>query len=144
MSVFAPDAAVDCDPAQRAMLERQAQAWITGDFGPAAADWHPEGALTAPGARVPLAGLAEAIAAFHRDFRDLEVTITGAFATAAGDRIALEWLWTVTRRADGARSTTADAILVDLVDGRILSWREYFDTAGAVETHHSPPPETGA
>ena len=65
--------------------------------------------------------------------------MTNAFASADGRRIALEWLWEVSRRKDGARSLTEDAILIDLdPDGRILAWREYFDTASAVEDHHTP------
>jgi ketosteroid isomerase-like protein len=120
------------------MLERQAGAWIAGEFDAAAeADWHQEGELLAPGgARVPLARMAEAIRNFHVDFRDLSITITTAFAAPGGGLVALEWLWEVTRRADGARSTTPDAIVVEMRDGLILSWREYFDTAGAVEAHH--------
>lgn len=121
----------------RAMLERQAGAWVSGDFAPAASDWHPDGVLTAPGNRVPLAALAETVRRFHADYGDLEVTITNAFVSADGRRIALEWLWAVTRRRDRARSVTEDAILIDLEDGLIRSWREYFDTASAVEDHHA-------
>jgi ketosteroid isomerase-like protein len=139
MNFVAPDAQIDCAPEIVAMLERQARAWTIGDFSDAASDWHPDGVLTAPGNRVPFAALAATIAAFHRDYGDLVVTITNAFASADGRRIALEWLWEVSRRKDGARSRTEDAILIDLdAAGKILSWREYFDTASAVEDHHRP------
>ncbi|MER8830096.1 nuclear transport factor 2 family protein [Mesorhizobium sp. M0938] len=139
MTILAPDGRIDCDAATLGMLERQADAWKSGDFSAAAADWHPDGVLTAPGNRVPLHALARTIADFHRDYGDLSVTVTSAFASADGRRVALEWLWEVTRRRDGARSLTEDAILIDLDGGRrILSWREYFDTASAVEDHHSP------
>ena len=96
------------------MLQRQAHAWTIGDFSDAAPDWHQDGVLTAPGNRVPFAALAPTIAAFHRDYGDLVVTITSAFVSADGRRIALEWLWEVSRRKDGARSLTEDAILIDL------------------------------
>jgi ketosteroid isomerase-like protein len=139
MNVVAPDARIDCEPEVLAMLERQARAWIIGDFSEARADWRSNGVLTAPGNRVPFAALAATIAAFHRDYGDLVVTITNVFASADGRRIALEWLWQVSRRKDGARSLTEDASLVDLdAEGRIVSWREYFDTASAVEDHHRP------
>jgi len=138
MNFVAPDAHIDCAPEIVAMLQRQAQAWTIGDFSGAAADWHPEGVLTAPGNRVSFEALERTIKAFHRDYGDLVVTITTVFASAAGNRIALEWLWEVSRRKDGARSLTEDAILIDLdADGRIVSWREYFDTASAVEAHHA-------
>lgn len=138
MTFVAPDAHIACAPAALAMIERQARAWTIGDFSQAAADWHPDGVLTAPGNRVTFDRLAETVAAFFRDYGDLAVTITNVFASADGRRLALEWLWEVTRRSDRARSLTEDAILIDLDgDGRILSWREYFDTASAVEDHHA-------
>jgi uncharacterized protein (TIGR02246 family) len=137
MNFVAADAPIGCAPEVVAMLQRQAHAWTTGDFSGAADDWHPDGVLTAPGNRVPFEALARTITAFHRDYADLVVTITNVFASADGRRIALEWLWEVSRREDGARSLTEDAIIVDLDgDGKILSWREYFDTASAVEHHH--------
>lgn len=129
------DGDFDCPPATLEMIERQAHAWVDGNFGHAAADWHPEGALTAPGNRVPFADLPSEIAAFHRDFVDLRITVTSAFESPGG-WIGLEWLWDVARRADGARSATPDAIIVARRDGLIWEWREYFDTAGAVEQHH--------
>lgn len=138
MRFIAPDAKVDCNPEVVAMLQRQANAWTVGDFSDAAGDWHREGVLTAPGNRVPYEALAKTITAFQRDYGDLVVTITNAFSSPDGRRIALEWLWEVSRRSDGARSLTEDAIIVDLDgDGKILSWREYFDTASAVEDHHA-------
>jgi ketosteroid isomerase-like protein len=138
MNFVALDARIESAPEVVAMLQRQAHAWTVGDFSAAAADWHPEGVLTAPGNRVPYEALERTIKAFHRDYGDLIVTITNVFASADGRRIALEWLWEVSRRSDGARSRTEDAILIDLdAAGKILSWREYFDTASAVEDHHT-------
>lgn len=138
MSVLAPDAEIDCPEAVLAMIERQARAWITGDFAPAAPDWHPQGELLAPGARVPLAQMAETIRAFHEDCRDLSITVTTAFAAPGGALVGLEWSWEVTRRSDGARSTTPDGIVVGMEGGLIRSWREYFDTAGTVEARRPP------
>lgn len=132
---FVFDGRFDCPPETLSMIERQARAWITGDFTPAAADWHPESALTAPGNLVPFADLPDTVAAFHRDFGDLRVTVTSAFESPGG-WIGLEWLWDVARRQDGLRSVTPDAIIVERKDGLILFWREYFDTVGAVERHH--------
>ena len=56
-----------------------------------------------------------------------------AVGVGDGNKVAVEWTWEVSRRADGARSTTFDAIIVDLVDGKIKSWREYFDLSTSVE-----------
>jgi ketosteroid isomerase-like protein len=70
---------------------------------------------------------------FHESYTDLSVTITNVFASPDGSKVAIEWLWDVARKSDGARSLTSDAIIVDLVDGKIASWREYFDLSTSVE-----------
>lgn len=138
MIIVTDTAKAGCDSATLAMLGRQGEAWLTGDFSAeAAADWHEEGVLTAPGNRIPKAALQRTIENFHREYGDLVLTVTNVFASPDRRRMALEWLWEITRREDGARSRTEDAIIVDLDDtGRILSWREYFDTVGSVEDHH--------
>ena len=130
--VIAPDARIDCGEALLGLVVRQARSWIDADMDVALADWHPDGVLIAPAGRFPLGAIPGAMAEFDERYTDLEIRITNVFANPAGDRVAIEWLWTVTRRADGARRATEDGILCDLVDGKILSWREYFDTASAV------------
>jgi len=117
----------------RALVDRQARAWEHNDFDLAAGDWLPDGLLTSPGGEFPAPVLRATMQEFHALYTDLVVTVTNVFASPDGSQVAIEWLWSVTRRADGARSTTADAIIVDLEDGKIKSWREYFDLAGSVE-----------
>jgi uncharacterized protein (TIGR02246 family) len=116
------------------MVERQARAWESNDPDLALGDWMPDGVLIAPGARVSRDALPTAIADFHEQFGDLEVTIKNVFASNDGRQAAIEWDWAVTRKKDGERSVTHDAIIVSLIDGKISSWREYFDRLGAVET----------
>ena len=115
------------------LVDRQARAWERNDFALAAPDWLPDGELTAPGARVPAADLAREVTEFHRSYTDLVVTVLNVFCTSDRSQVAIEWDWEVTRRSDGVRGLTHDAIIVDLVDGKIASWREYFDLGGSVE-----------
>jgi uncharacterized protein (TIGR02246 family) len=117
----------------RALVERQARSWEQNDFAFAAGDWLPEGVLVSPGGQWRADELAGAMTAFHRDYTDLVVTIKNIFATADSTKLAIEWDWTVTRKIDGVRGTTPDAIIADLVGGKIKSWREYFDLSGSVE-----------
>jgi ketosteroid isomerase-like protein len=124
--------AVD-DPAARELVERQARSWERSDFELGAADWAPGGVLQAPGVTVPFERLGAEMAHFHELYCDLEVEIKNVFTSRDGGRIAIEWDWAVSRRSDGQRSVTNDAIIVDLVDGKIASWREYFDPATGVE-----------
>ncbi len=126
MSIDAPDEIVE-------LVRRQARAWELNDWSEAASDWLPDGELLAPGARVAAADLERELTHFHQDFTDLRVTILNVFADPTGAKVGIEWDWEVSRRSDGARSLTHDAIIVDLVDGKIASWREYFDPTGAVE-----------
>lgn len=116
------------------LVQRQARAWECNDFELAATDWLPDGVLIAPAGHFPYESLPDAMADFHRHYKDLVVDIKNVFASPDGSRVAIEWNWSVTRRADGARSLTEDAIIVDLIDGKIKSWREYFDLSTSVES----------
>jgi ketosteroid isomerase-like protein len=117
----------------RELVERQAQAWEKHDFGIAAPDWLPSGELISPGGHVPAAEMQSAMAGYFKQFRDLRVTVKNVFISTDGAKAAIEWDWDVTRQRDGARAVTHDAIIVDLVGGRIASWREYFDLGNSIE-----------
>ena len=120
---------------QLALVRRQISMWENNrdDVG-AAADWCADGELTAPrGVRVAASDIADTIRGWHEILTDLHVELTALFASPDGDWLAIEWSWHCTRRRDMARSTTPDAIVVELRDGRIASWREYFDTFGSIE-----------
>jgi len=124
----------EAPPEVLALVERQARAWEQNDFELAASDWLPDGELTSPAGRVPAAEIEQELTDFHRRFADLQVTILKVFASPDSTSVAIEWDWEVTRRSDGVRGITHDAIIVDLVDGRIASWREYFDLGSSVES----------
>src|SRR5262245_61333073 len=117
----------------RSLVDRQARAWERNDFDLAAPDWLPDGVMTSPGGEFPAPILRATMANFHRSYGDLSVTITNVFASPDGSKVAIEWSWDVMRKSDGVRSITLDAIIVDLVDGKIASWREYFDLSTSVE-----------
>jgi ketosteroid isomerase-like protein len=117
-----------------ALVTRQMDLWITNRDTGATADWLPEGELTAPrGTRVKTADLLSVIDGWHKSFSDLQIDLRSLVVSEDGAWMTLEWIWTVTRRADGEVSVTEDAIVVELRDGKVLSWREYFDTFGSVE-----------
>ena len=117
----------------RELVDRQAQAWEKHDFGIAAPDWLPSGELLSPGGRVPVEEVQTAMAGYFKQFRDLRITVKNVFISTDGAKAAIEWDWDVTRRRDGARAVTHDAIIVDLVGGRIASWREYFDLGNSID-----------
>jgi ketosteroid isomerase-like protein len=126
------------------LVARQAQAWERNDFALAAPDWLPDGELTSPAGRVPAASIERELTNFHERFADLRVTILNVFVSPDSMKVAIEWDWEVTRRSDGVRGITHDAIIVDLVGGKIASWREYFDLGGSVEAVPAPPSVEGS
>jgi len=117
----------------REIVDRQVQAWEKHDFGIAAPDWLPSGELISPGGHVPAEEMQTAMAGYFEQFRDLRITVKNVFISTDGTKAAIEWDWDVTRRRDGARAVTHDAIIVDLVGGRIASWREYFDFGNSID-----------
>jgi ketosteroid isomerase-like protein len=115
------------DSAQlRALVNRQLLAWEKRDFAIAADDWLPNGELFSPGGHVFKKDMQSAILGYFKKFTDLKVTVNETFLSEDGTRLAIQWDWTVTRKADGKRTTTHDAILVHLVGGKIATWNEYF------------------
>ncbi len=115
------------------LVDRQVQAWEKQDFAIAAPDWLPSGEMISPGGHVPVEKMQTAMAGYFKQFRDLRVTVKNVFISSDGAKAAIEWDWDVTRRRDGARAVTHDAIIVDLVGGRIASWREYFDFGNSID-----------
>jgi limonene-1,2-epoxide hydrolase len=128
------DSAKDDDTVRiRELVDRQARAWEKHDFGIAAPDWLPGGELISPVGRVPAEEMQTTMAGYFKQFRDLRVTVKNVFVSTDGAKAAIEWDWDATRRRDGARAVTHDAIIVDLVGGRIASWREYFDFGNSID-----------
>jgi uncharacterized protein (TIGR02246 family) len=117
----------------RALVDRQVQAWEKHDFGIAAGDWLPDGELISPGGHVAAKDMRTAMAGYFEHFTDLRVTVRDVFISSDGNKAAIQWDWTVTRRRDGMRGVTHDAIIVHLLGGKIASWTEYFDSSDSVE-----------
>jgi ketosteroid isomerase-like protein len=117
----------------RQLVERQVRAWEKQDFNLAASDWLPSAILTSPEGNTPAPQMAASMRDYFKDFSDLKVTIKNVFTSADGKKLAIEWDWTITRKRDGKRGVSHDAIMVDLKDGKIASWREYYDPAASGE-----------
>jgi ketosteroid isomerase-like protein len=119
--------------AARQLVERQARAWEKQDFNLAASDWLPTAVLMSPEGNTPAGQMPASMKDYFKDFSDLHVTIKNVFASPDGKKLAIEWDWAITRKKDGKRGVSHDAIIVDLVGGKIASWREYYDPAASGE-----------
>jgi limonene-1,2-epoxide hydrolase len=131
--IASPDSKNNNIGAITALVQRQVQAWEKHDFSIAAGDWLPTGKLTSPGGSVDAKDMQAAMTDYFQHFGNLHVLVKSVFVSADRKRIAIEWDWDVTRLRDGVRGLTHDAIIVDLVGGKISSWREYFDFGDSVD-----------
>ena len=117
----------------RALVERQARAWKRADPAAIIADFAPDGVLISPRGRWrghdALRRAAESVFAA---VSDVQVVVTRVLLEA--DQGAAEWTWSETNRADGSRHTVEDAIIFELRDDKLVSWREYLDTAALKTT----------
>lgn len=117
----------------RALVERQALAWKRADPASVIADFAPDGVLISPRGRWrghdALRRAAESVFAA---VSDVQVVVTRVLLEA--DQGAAEWTWSETNRADGSRHTVEDAIIFELRDDKLVSWREYLDTAALKTT----------
>lgn len=115
----------------KALVQRQADAWQRGDLDAIVADFDEGGALITPGGTwVGPAAIRQAAIAFWATVQAVQVEIKRVLIDGDdSDQGAVEWRWTEVRRADGQAHTADDAIIFVLKNGKILYWREYFDTA---------------
>jgi len=112
----------------RALVERQARAWEREDASAIVADFAPDGVLISPGGQFKgHEALRRGAADTFASVTDIQITIISVLLT--GDEGAVEWTWSETRRSSSRRYTTDDGIFFTLRDDRLVSWREYFDTA---------------
>ena len=121
--------------AARQLVERQARAWERQDFTLAASDWLPTAVLMSPEGNTPAPQMPASMKDYFKDFTDLHVTIKNVFLSPDGKKLASEWDWAITRKKDGKRGISHDAIIVDLQGGKIASWREYYDPAASGEAN---------
>ncbi len=119
--------------AARQLVDRQARAWEKQDFALAASDWLPTAVLISPEGKTGANDMAASMKDYFKDFSDLQVTVKNVFASPDGKKLAIEWDWAITRKRDGMRGISHDAIIVDLSGGKIASWREYYDPAASGE-----------
>jgi ketosteroid isomerase-like protein len=117
----------------RALVERQARAWKRADPAAIVADFAPDGVLISPRGRWrghdAVRRAAESVFAA---VSDVQVVVTRVLLEA--DQGRPSGPGAKPNRADGRRHTVEDAIIFELRDDKLVSWREYLDTAGLKTT----------
>ena len=113
----------------RAIVERAKNAWIDRDADALAQLFTPDAQLIVPSQRWQgQAQIREEIAKFARQYTDVRITIHRTIVD--GNQAAVEWHYEDTETATGKSSQADDAIVIEVKNGRISYWREYFDTSG--------------
>jgi uncharacterized protein (TIGR02246 family) len=113
----------------RSTIELARKAWSDRDADALAELFTEDGTLIVPGQRWQgQTRIRSQIAKFARDYTDVSITIERIIID--GDRAAVEWHYEDTEKATGKRNRSDDAIVLEVQNGRISYWREYFDTGG--------------
>jgi uncharacterized protein (TIGR02246 family) len=112
----------------KALIERQAHAWMVQNIELALPDFAPDAIFQSPGGRwVGREEIRKVANNFFRETASVKVTILRVIFD--GRYGAVEWTWDETVRATNRRRFAEDAIVFEILDSKIVYWREYFDTA---------------
>ena len=113
----------------REIVELAKNAWIARDADALAQLFTPNGELIVPGQRWQgQAKIRSEVAKFAGQYTNVKITIHSTIVE--GNRAAVEWHYEDTETATGKRNQANDAIVIEVQNGRISYWREYFDTGG--------------
>ncbi len=116
----------------RSLVRRQARAWQTADIETLLADFHPQSDFATPFGRCH--GTEQIRRKAEHFFSSaLNTRIKILWSVFDGNRAAVEWTFTYQEKDTRRRLSFTDAILIDVKEGKIHSWREYFDPRG-IET----------
>jgi uncharacterized protein (TIGR02246 family) len=113
----------------RSLIILAKDAWVAGDAEALANLFTVDAQLIVPSQRWQgQAKIREEVAKFVRLYTDIKITIHRIIIE--GNLAAVEWHYEDTEKATGKRSQADDAIVIEVQNGRISYWREYFDTGG--------------
>jgi uncharacterized protein (TIGR02246 family) len=109
------------------LIEQAKAAWVGRDADAIAQLFSQDGELIVPGQRWQgQAKIREEIAKLAQQYTDVSIAIQQILID--GNRAAVEWHYEDTEKSTGQRSRVDDAIILEVRNGRISYWREYFDT----------------
>jgi uncharacterized protein (TIGR02246 family) len=110
-----------------ALIIQAKDAWIARDADALAQLFTPDAQLIVPGQRWQgQTKIREEIAKFGQFYTNVTITIQRTIVD--GNCAAVEWHYEDTEKATGQRNQSDDAIVIEVKNGLISYWREYFDT----------------
>ena len=113
--------------ASQALVERQAEAWRTGNVSLIVSDFAPDAVFIAAGFEFEgLKAIEKAARDYFQQFENTRVTIKRIVLSDLQG--AVEWDWSDRNKKTGKISQAEDAIIFELrEDGKIIYWREYIE-----------------
>jgi ketosteroid isomerase-like protein len=115
-----------------ALFDRRRRAWLAEDVEGYLALWAPDMRFQSPLHLEPLdhAGFAELVRRAFATSRPISFEVTQL--AVAGDVVLAEWRIVVERREGGRRVEWWGMSVCEMRDGRIHTWREYWNPADVV------------
>ncbi len=112
----------------RAIVEGQAAAWAGGDADAIAEAFADPCLFIAPGLRLTSpAEVRRAALDYFARFSETRLEMRRLVVQRAA--AAVEWTWRHVDRETGEAHRADDAIVLQVMDGKIVYWREYIDSA---------------
>jgi len=116
----------------RSLIEQAKNAWISRDIDAITELFTLDGELIVPGQiSKGRARIREQLANFAQQYIDVNITIQRIVID--GNQAAVEWHYEDTEKSTGKRNQADDAIILEVKDGQICYWREYFDTHSSTQ-----------
>ncbi len=109
----------------RALVERQARSWETGDEAEFTGTLHADIVFAYPGKRLDGAGSLKMFREWKRDFRDTKLRVRRLLIDGA--QFTVEYMFATTNIANGKRTASGTVAIGEVRDGKILVWKEYLD-----------------
>lgn len=108
------------------LIEQAKSAWIDRNADTLSQLFTLDGELVVPGESWKgRQKIREEIAKFSRQYKDVAITIHRVIID--GNQAAVEWQYEDTEIATNKRNLANDVIILEVKDGQISYWREYFD-----------------
>ncbi len=111
----------------QALVQRQANAWETGDISSIVQDFAPNATFKAAGDTFQgIEAIQKTAEDYFNKFTDVKITIKRIIIE--GNQAAVEWDWSDHQKKTGEYSEAEDAIIFEVQDdGKIIYWREYIE-----------------
>ncbi|MFO1446832.1 MAG: nuclear transport factor 2 family protein [Opitutaceae bacterium] len=113
--------------AVRTLVQRFLKCWETGDVATFESLLHPQLSFGYPGGRMDRATLVATFKEYQAAKKDIRIYFGDAFISD-GKKHCINYQFAATDRASGKRFAVGTGVMCELSEGKIIGFREYWDT----------------